>query len=434
MTPHALIAPARLAGASLMRAQSDERLVDLVRAGNDAAFEAIVARHRRPLQRYCARILSESRAEDAVQQSFLSAYNYLRSSSGEMKLRPWLYRIGHNTSLNMLRERGTTFEQLSEEIDGVERPDQAAERSERLREVVSAVNSLPGRQRDAIRLRELEGRSYEEIAVQLGVSGGAVRQLLSRARTTLRAGASALTPYELAARVPWSAGPGQTVADRIGDLCAAGAGGALAVKACASVMVAGAMVGGVVGAPTGDPSGAAHDDRPAAARAAPRAAAASGAPEGGSGHRAAGRRRGGRSNRPPGSGRREGGGGDLSGAQRRSRSGADDRRGEDHSGSGSDAHSGRGEGDSSGPGSGDRTRALGGDRSGGDSSGGDDSTGDHSGGGDSGSPSSESGSSGSGSSRSGSSGSGSGSGESSGSGSDSSGAGSADDALSGRDG
>ncbi len=44
MTPHSLLAPARLAGVPLLRSQSDERLVDLVRAGNDAAFEAIVAR------------------------------------------------------------------------------------------------------------------------------------------------------------------------------------------------------------------------------------------------------------------------------------------------------------------------------------------------------------------------------------------------------
>jgi len=194
VTPHALIAPARLAGASLMRAQSDERLVDLVRAGNEAAFEAIVARHRRPLQRYCARFLSESRAEDAVQQSFLSAYNSLRSSSGDMNLRPWLYRISHNTSLNMLRERGTSYEQLSEEIDGVECPDQAAERSERLREVVSAVSSLPARQRDAILLREMEGRSYQEIAVELGVSGGAVRQLLSRGALHLAGGHERFDP------------------------------------------------------------------------------------------------------------------------------------------------------------------------------------------------------------------------------------------------
>ena len=57
MTPRALYAPARLAGTPLLRTQSDERLVDLVRAGNDGAFEAIVARYRRQLLRYCSTIL-----------------------------------------------------------------------------------------------------------------------------------------------------------------------------------------------------------------------------------------------------------------------------------------------------------------------------------------------------------------------------------------
>ena len=146
MTPYALIAPARLAGIPLLRTQTDERLVDLVRAGNDAAFEAIVARYRRPLLRYCSGFMSEARAEDAVQQALVSAYRSLRASEGEMRLRPWLYRIAHNTALNALRDRGLGHEQLPEEIDGEE----AFEKSERLRGVVADLGALPERQRDAL--------------------------------------------------------------------------------------------------------------------------------------------------------------------------------------------------------------------------------------------------------------------------------------------
>src|SRR5918997_3816533 len=249
MTPHALIAPARLAGIPLLRTQSDERLVDLVRAGNDAAFEAIVARYRRPLLRYCSKLLPEERAEDAVQQAFLRAYNALRGARGEMHLRPWLYRIAHNTALNALRDGGIGHAELSEQIDGVERPDQAYERSQRLREVVAAVELLPERQRNAIVLRELEGRSYEEIAIALGVSDGAVRQLLNRARTTLRAGATALTPIGLLARAPWVAGSGEGVAGRVAEMCVAGTGGAVMTKVCATALVTGAVFGGVATAP-----------------------------------------------------------------------------------------------------------------------------------------------------------------------------------------
>jgi len=112
MTPRILIEPARLAGSSVMRCQTDERLVDLVRAGNDRAFEAIVDRYRRPLLRYCARLLPPARAEDAVQQAFLNAFAGLRRGDERIELRPWLYRVAHNASLNALRENGWAHERI----------------------------------------------------------------------------------------------------------------------------------------------------------------------------------------------------------------------------------------------------------------------------------------------------------------------------------
>jgi len=251
MTPHSLLAPARLAGVPLLRSQSDERLIDLVRAGNDAAFEAIVARYRRPLLRHCARMLSAERAEDVIQQAFLRAHRAMRADERPLDLRPWLYTIAHNAALNALRDRTVPSDTLEEEIDGVERPEQAFERREGLREVVAAVGALPERQRDALVLRELEGRSYEEIAVQLGVSDGAVRQLLNRARNTLRAGVTAVTPYGLLAGIP--AGAETPLVGRIAELTAAGAGaGAAAVKLTATALVTGAVVGGVAAVPAED--------------------------------------------------------------------------------------------------------------------------------------------------------------------------------------
>ena len=161
MTPRSLLAPGRLAGQPVLRTQTDERLVDLVRAGSVPAFEAIVARYRRQLLRYCGRLLSEQRAEDAVQQTFVKAYAAMTDGDAELHLRPWLYRIAHNTALNVLREQGVGHEPLDERLDGVEQPDQALERRQGLRDTLAAVQALPARQRDAIVLRELEGRSYE---------------------------------------------------------------------------------------------------------------------------------------------------------------------------------------------------------------------------------------------------------------------------------
>src|SRR4051794_28541318 len=226
MTPRRLIEPARLAGSTLLRTQTDARLVDLVRAGHSAAFEAIVQRYRRPLLTYCARVLPDARAEDAVQQTFLSAYQAMTRDEADLNLRPWLYRIARNASLNLLRQNGWSHEQLNENLDGVERPDQALERREQLRSAVEALNALPERQRDALVQRELEGKRYDEIGAALGVGDGAVRQLLHRARATLRAGASALTPVGLL--------------ERIAEL----AGGAGAAKMGAALLATGAIAGG----------------------------------------------------------------------------------------------------------------------------------------------------------------------------------------------
>ena len=250
MTPRSLFHPARLARRPVLSTQSDERLVDLVRAGSDPAFETIVERYRRPLMRYVSGILPPERAEDVVQQSFVKAYEAMRRDAATLQLRPWLYRIAHNNALNALRDRGLRHAELDDRLDGVERPDQALERAQGLRELVVAVQALPERQRDAILLRELEGRSYEEIAAALGVTDGAVRQLLNRARHSLRAAAAAATPWPLLSRL--AAGESaEPVAVRVGEAFGASAAGAVAAKVCATALVTGAVIGGAAVAPRG---------------------------------------------------------------------------------------------------------------------------------------------------------------------------------------
>jgi len=257
MTPKALLHPARLARRPVLSTQTDERLVDLVRAGYEPAFEAIVERYRRPLLGYVARVVPGGRAEDVVQHAFVNAYESMLRTDSEIRLRAWLYRIVHNTALNALRDRGLTHSPLDERIDGVERPDQAFERREGLAELLAAVQALPPRQRDAIVLRELEGRSYEEISAALGVGDGAVRQLLNRARTTLRATATAVTPVGLVTRLPWADAASEPMTARVAELVGVGAvgGGAVAAKLCATALVSAAVVGGGIAmAPSGDSS------------------------------------------------------------------------------------------------------------------------------------------------------------------------------------
>jgi RNA polymerase sigma factor (sigma-70 family) len=409
MTPKSLLAPARLAGVPLLRSQTDERLVDLVRAGNDAAFEAIVARYRRPLLRHCGRMLSDERAEDVVQQAFVRALAAMRRDERPLDLKPWLYTIAHNAALNALRERSVPSASLEEEVDGVERPEQAYERREGLRSVIAAVGALPQNQRDAIVLRELEGRSYDEIARELGVTGGAVRQLLNRARTTLRAGVTAVTPVGLLLRVPLAAD--EPLTERVAELTVASAGiGTVAAKAAASAVVAGAVIGGIAAAPdsTGDPlpppaQGVVAEAREEAVEIAEDDDAAGG------GARSERRGRDARSSGEDGSGRRSD---DSSGSDDDDRSGRrsgdDDGDDSDNSGPGSVDDGGS---DSSGPGSGgddgldSSGPGSGGEDNSGPGSGEDQLADDNSGSGSSGSGSSGSDSGGSGSSGSGSSGS-----------------------------
>jgi len=253
MTPRRLIEPARLAGTALLHGQSDERLVDLTRAGNGRAFEAIVTRYRRPLLRHCARLLPPGRAEDAVQQAFLNAYRAIVAGENELRLRPWLYRIAHNASLNLLRQNGWDYDEIPADFDGVIQPPQAVEQSERIRELVRAVKDLPERQRDAVILRELEGRSYEEISAALGVTDGAVRQLLNRARNTLRGAATAITPQQLLVRLAERASTDAPTLGRIAEICTGAGGAATLAKVAAAVLVTGAVAGGVAVAPLHKP-------------------------------------------------------------------------------------------------------------------------------------------------------------------------------------
>ena len=271
MTPRRLLEPGRLAGPLLLAQQTDARLVDLVRSGQDAAFEAIVRRYDAALLRYARRILPEGRAEDAVQQAFLNAHRAMRQTDQTIELRPWLFRITHNQALNLLRQNGWTHEQLDPERDGVERPEEAFERRESLRSALAAVSALPERQRDALILRELEGRSYDEIALELKVSGGAVRQLLSRARATLQAGVSSLTPWGLLLRLPAE----EATAMRAAELVGGAGAGALALKLCAAAAVTGAVAVAVPQPPGPEPRQIAQ---PAIAAPLPKPVAAKPAP------------------------------------------------------------------------------------------------------------------------------------------------------------
>jgi RNA polymerase sigma factor (sigma-70 family) len=232
MPPPAEGFAARFVLGPALRTQPDRRLVTLVREGYETAFEEIVRRYGRPLTRYAAAIVG-SRGEDVTQDAFSKALLALRRDSAEIELRPWLFRIVRNTALNDLRDSPPTPELLAEAIVGGEGPAEEFEKREELADLMRRLRSLPESQRAAIVMRELEGLSHEEIANALGLSDGAARQAIYRARQTLRDGFGMLLPLPLL----------RLLGDHGGDMAAAGAG----VGAGGTAMAGGAVGGAGAG-------------------------------------------------------------------------------------------------------------------------------------------------------------------------------------------
>jgi RNA polymerase sigma factor (sigma-70 family) len=220
-----------------LRAQPDRRLVRLVREGYEAAFEEIVRRYRKPLDRFAAAIVG-GRSEDVTQDAFSKALLALRGTTAEIELRPWLYRIVRNTALNDLRDRAPATEELGEAIPGRRSAAVEAERREEIAELMERLRALPEPQRAAIVMREREGLSHEEIAAALGISGGAARQTIHRARTTLRDGFGMLLPLPLL----------RILFDHGAEAAGAGAGGAVAAAGAASAAGGGGATLGGLGA------------------------------------------------------------------------------------------------------------------------------------------------------------------------------------------
>src|SRR4051794_22539861 len=134
----------------LLRLQSDERLVALTRRGNQPAFEALVARYQARLLAVCRHMLSSKEdAEDVLQEVFAAAFNAMLADDRPINVRPWLYRIARNRSLNHLRRTqavGVDSMDVHLSEGGVTTADKVHKREE-FRLLVGDVQDLPETQR-----------------------------------------------------------------------------------------------------------------------------------------------------------------------------------------------------------------------------------------------------------------------------------------------
>src|SRR5437764_8539196 len=172
----------------LLRLQSDEKLIALIRRGHHGAFEALVQRYQSRLLAFCRHMLgSQEDAEDVLQEVFAAAFNAICADERHINARPWLYRIARNRCLNHLRRPRPAGQDSMDlfERDGGSTTADTVHKREEFRHIVADVQDLPETQRTALLLREIDALSYDQIANTMDTTVPSVKSLLVRARVSL---------------------------------------------------------------------------------------------------------------------------------------------------------------------------------------------------------------------------------------------------------
>jgi RNA polymerase sigma factor (sigma-70 family) len=173
--------------AGFSRLLSDDRLTRRAVSGDERAFAAIFSRYHQALYRFCLALVGNpDDAQDALQNTMAKVLRSLPGEEREIELKPWLYRIAHNESIDLLRRRRETRQLDVEQVaPGYGLAEDVATR-ERLRRLLDDLRELPERQREVLVMRELSGLDFEEIGSALGTSGAVARQTLYEARQSLQ--------------------------------------------------------------------------------------------------------------------------------------------------------------------------------------------------------------------------------------------------------
>jgi RNA polymerase sigma-70 factor (ECF subfamily) len=182
---------------------SDAMLVERTVAGDQKAFELLVVKYQRRIQRLIGRMVRDvDLVEDIAQETFIRAYRALAQFRGEAQFYTWLYRIAVNTAKKALMElkRDPTVSEnsfksgdddetspLENELTSSETPEAVLAGKEIAQMVNAAMEALPEELRQAITLREIEGLSYEEISEAMNCPIGTVRSRIFRAREAISA-------------------------------------------------------------------------------------------------------------------------------------------------------------------------------------------------------------------------------------------------------
>jgi RNA polymerase sigma factor (sigma-70 family) len=155
--------------------------------GEQRALEKIYRDYHQPLYRFCLAIVGNPQdAQDALQNTMVKMLRALPGEKRSIALKPWLYRIAHNESIDLLRRRRPGISLEASELQLGDDLAVQLETRQRLRQLIADLGALPERQRETLLMREAAGLSFEEIGAALETSPAVARQTLYEARLGLR--------------------------------------------------------------------------------------------------------------------------------------------------------------------------------------------------------------------------------------------------------
>ena len=168
----------------------DAQLIDEVGKGNQAAFDILFSKYNNKLYAsLLAFTKSQDLAEDLTQKTFIRVWKKIETFRGDSALFTWIYRIAINLAKNEFSSKQAKNQGITDNIDdtydlesSVSSPESHAIEAESMQAVMDFIASLPTDLREAISLREFDGKSYEEIAQITGSPIGTVRSRIFRAR------------------------------------------------------------------------------------------------------------------------------------------------------------------------------------------------------------------------------------------------------------
>ena len=183
--------------------RADIELIRAVQAGDLAAFDELVLKHKNRLFNLVYWFLGDYQdANDCAQETFIKVFKSIKNFRFESAFSTWLYRIAVNTCKNKLKSSAYRWKKktvsletsnspkngnpFSEIVNGSPTPVMALEKKERMIRIQKAINSLPEEQNQVVVLRDIQGLSYQDISDITGLNLGTVKSRLARGRLELK--------------------------------------------------------------------------------------------------------------------------------------------------------------------------------------------------------------------------------------------------------